>query len=139
MGMTVDNHIRIVQAFGHKFLVMDHEEATVFYLKCQRLRHTLSSFHVVVSADYIQGSNALQLFDNLRLVDIAGMDDAIAAVDAVDDLRLEKIVSVGDNGYGFGHGVHLRIFYDLSFHMILVLHVLVEKHKGALYFLYLPA
>lgn len=53
MRMTVDNHIRIVQVFRHKFFIMNHKESVFLNLKGQAFRYVLYPFFIVVAANNV--------------------------------------------------------------------------------------
>ena len=68
MRMTVDHHIRIVQVFEHKFLVMNHKEPAFLNLKGQAFRYVLCPFFIVIAANDVDRRDFLQSVNDFRFV-----------------------------------------------------------------------
>lgn len=111
--MTVDHHTRVVQVFGHKFLVVNHKEPAFLNLKCQAFQYIFFPFFIVIAANDVDRGDFLQASNDFRPVDITAMNDDIAVDDTVDDLQPENTVGVRDNGYGFRQGGTLE--YSMTF------------------------
>lgn len=90
MRMTVDHYIRVVQVFGHKLPVMNHKESALLNLKGQTFWYVLCPFFIVIAANDVDRRDFLQSVNDFRFVDVATVNDYIAAGDSVQYFRAKQ-------------------------------------------------